>query len=63
MLLILIILGKGVRKGEKLKALYYANAAATRDYITAYDIIPNTNCLGFFSKQVIKLKLRQLSIL
>ena len=30
-----------MRKGEELKAFYYASAAATRDYITARDIIPN----------------------
>ena len=41
MLFFLFLLGKGVRKGEELKAPYYANAAATRDYITTYDIIPN----------------------
>ena len=41
MLLILIFLGKGVRKGEELKAPRYASAAATRDYITTCDIIPN----------------------
>ena len=32
---------KGVREGEELKAPRYASAAATRDYITARDIIPN----------------------
>ena len=31
-----------MRKGEELKAPRYASAAATRDYITARDIIPNT---------------------
>ena len=30
-----------MRKGEELKAPRYASAAATRDYITARDIIPN----------------------
>ena len=34
---------KGVRKGEEFKALYYASAAATRDYIIVYNIIPNIN--------------------
>ena len=29
-----------MRKGEELKAPRYASAAAIRDYITAYDIIP-----------------------
>ena len=37
------ILGKGVKKGEELKAPHYASAAATRDYITICDIIPNKN--------------------
>ena len=41
MLYIRLILGKGVRKGEELKAPRYASAAAIRDYITASDIIPN----------------------
>ena len=31
-----------MRKGKELKAPRYASAAATRDYITARDIIPNT---------------------
>ena len=30
-----------MRKGEELKAPRYTSAAATRDYITARDIIPN----------------------
>ena len=42
MLYIQLILEKGVRKGEKLKAPRYASAAATRDYITARDIISNS---------------------
>ena len=32
-----------MRKGEELKAPRYASAAATRDYITIRDIIPNSN--------------------
>jgi hypothetical protein len=36
-----LIVGKGVRKGEELKAPHYASTTATRDYITARDIIPN----------------------
>ena len=39
----ILILGKGVRKGEELKAPRYASAAVTRDYITTRDIILNTN--------------------
>jgi hypothetical protein len=34
-----------VREGEELKAPRHASAAATRDYITARDIIPNNNYL------------------
>ena len=34
-----------MRKGEELKAPYYANAAATRDYIITRDIIPNKHLL------------------
>ena len=30
-----------MREGEELKAPRHASAAATRDYITACDIIPN----------------------
>ena len=30
------------KKGEELKAPRYASAAATRDYITARNIIPNS---------------------
>ena len=41
-LFILLILGKGVRKGKKFKAPHYASAAATCDYITTRNIIPNT---------------------
>ena len=33
-----------MRKGEELKAPRYASAAATRDYIIARDIIPNSYC-------------------
>jgi hypothetical protein len=36
-----------VRKGKELKAFYYASAAVTRDYITIYDIIPNTGNSSF----------------
>jgi hypothetical protein len=35
------LLGKRVRKGEEFRAPRYASAAATRDYITTRDIIPN----------------------
>ena len=42
-----LILGKGVRKGEELKAPRYANAATTRDYITTHNIIPNTSNSSF----------------
>ena len=35
-----------MRKGEEFKTLHYTNAAAIRDYIIAYDIIPN-NLLNF----------------
>ena len=41
-ILILVCLKKGVRKGEELKAFRYASAAVTHDYITTHDIIPNT---------------------
>jgi hypothetical protein len=40
--LIFNCLRKGVRKGEEFKAPCYASAAATRDYITICDIIPNS---------------------
>ena len=36
-----------MRKGEELKAPHYASAAATRDYITTRDIIPNTGNFSF----------------
>ena len=36
-----------MRKGKELKAPYYTSAAATRDYITTRDIIPNTNNSSF----------------
>ena len=39
------ILGKGVRKGEELKAPRYASAAVTRDYITTRDIIPTVTTI------------------
>jgi hypothetical protein len=38
-----------VREGEELKAPRYASAAATRDYITARDIIPNNYKLLLYS--------------
>ena len=36
-----------MRKGKKLKAPHYTNAAVTRDYITARNIIPNTGNSSF----------------
>ena len=42
MLFLLDFVKKGVRKGEELKAPRYTSTAATRDYITTRDIIPNT---------------------
>jgi hypothetical protein len=42
-----MILRKGVRKGEELKAPRYASAAAIYDYITTYNIIPNTSNSSF----------------
>ena len=37
-----------MRKGEELKALRYASAAALyNDYITIYNIIPNTSNSSF----------------
>ena len=42
MILIVIILKKGVRKGKELKTLYYTNAAAIHNYIIIYNTIPNT---------------------
>ena len=36
-----------MRKGEELKAPRYTSAAATRDYIIARDIIPNTSNSSF----------------
>ena len=47
MVVILIFLRKGVRKGEELKAPRYASAATTRDYITTRNIIPNTSNSSF----------------
>ena len=38
---------KGVRKGEEFKAPRYASAAAICDYITIYNIIPNTGNFSF----------------
>ena len=42
-----LIIRKGVRKGEELKAPRYASAALTRDYITTRDIIPNNSYILF----------------
>ena len=37
-----------VREGKELKALYYTNTAALcDDYITIYNIIPNTSNSSF----------------
>ena len=47
MMLILDYSRKGVRKGEELKAPYYASTAATRNYIIPRDIIPNTSDSSF----------------
>ena len=38
---LILVLGKGVRKGEELKAPRYTSAAIC-DYITTRDIIPNS---------------------
>ena len=46
MIIVRLILRKGVRKGEELKAPRYASAA-TRDSITTRDIIPNTGNSSF----------------
>ena len=45
-IVIRLIFGKGVRKGEELKAPRYASATVIRDYITARDIIPNSYRAG-----------------
>ena len=42
----LLFLGKGVRKGEELKAPHYTSAAIY-DYITIHNIIPNTSNSSF----------------
>ena len=42
-----LILGKGVRRSEELKTPRYASAAATRNYITTCNIIPNTGNSSF----------------
>ena len=43
MVVVLILLRKGVRKGEELKAPRYASAAAScDDHVTTYNIIPNS---------------------
>ena len=47
MMVVRCILIRKVRKGEEFKAPRYANAATTRDYITTYDIIPNTGNSSF----------------
>ena len=47
MVIILIFLRKGVRKGEELKAPYYASTAATHNYITTRNIISNTSNFSF----------------
>jgi hypothetical protein len=47
MLFDFVFFGKRVKKGEELKAFCYASAAAICDYITAYDIIPNTSNSSF----------------
>ena len=39
---VILLLGKGVRKGEEFKAPRYASTVVTRDYITLYNIIPNS---------------------
>ena len=41
MMILIDSLGKGVRKGEELKAAHYASAAAIRDYMITCNIIPN----------------------
>ena len=43
MLIIVKNTKKGVRKGEEFKTPRYASAATIRDYITIYNIIPNSN--------------------
>ena len=42
MLFSILVLRKGVRKGEELKAPRYASAVI-HDYITIHNIIPNKN--------------------
>ena len=44
----------GIRKGEELKTPRYASAAATRDYITARDIIPTLATLLLWLPSIYK---------
>ena len=46
-----------MRKGEELKAPRYASAAATRDYITTRDIIPNTSNSSLWLPSIYKYRL------
>ena len=46
-----------MRKGEELKAPRYASAAATRDYITTHNIIPNTSNSSFIVAVYIQIPL------
>ena len=58
-LLILDSLRKGVRKGEEFKASRYASAVTTHDYITIYNIIPNTGNSSFVVAIYIQILLDQ----
>ena len=40
-MMLIVLFRKRGKEGKELKAPRYASAAATRDYITARDIIPN----------------------
>ena len=48
---------KGVRKGEEFKAPHYASAAAIHNYITTYNIIPNTSNFSFMVAVYIQIPL------
>ena len=54
-MMLIVSYRKGVRKGEELKASRYASAAATRDYITTCDIIPN-NIYNKNKNKIVKIR-------
>ena len=56
-MILIVVLEKGARKGEELKAPRYANTMLIYNYITTRDIIPNTSNFFLWLPSIYKYRL------